>query len=152
MLKMFRDNNHIKPLWCLSLFILFSCGPRSGIHNNNKEETAKEKETQWLCGNAISAGSGAGEKLFKLNCAVCHASNTDQKLTGPGLKDVFTRIPKPSEEWFINYTLNCDSVLKAKDAYAKKLRKNYPGERMTVFSGYLTRKDVEEIMYFVKGR
>ncbi len=137
---------------CLFLLSFLSCGPRSGIHTNDKEETEKEKEPQWLCGNASSAGSGEGEKLFKLNCAVCHTSHTDQALTGPGLKDVFTRIPKPAEEWFINYTLNCDSVLKAKDVYAKKLRKDYPDQRMTVFIGYLTRKDVEEIMYFVKGR
>lgn len=145
---MFQPNDHIKLLWCF--FILFSCGPRSGIHNNN-EAPVKEKEPKWVCGNAIS-DHPEGEKLFKLNCAVCHTSHTDQALTGPGLKDVFTRIPKPAEEWFINYTLNCDSVLKAKDVYAKKLRKDYPDQRMTVFLGYLTRKDVEEIMYFVKGR
>jgi cytochrome c2 len=35
-----------------------------------------------------------GEKLFKQNCAVCHASHTDQKLAGPGLKGIFDRAPK----------------------------------------------------------
>lgn len=43
-----------------------------------------------------------GEKLFKQNCAVCHASHTEQKLTGPGLAGLFDRVQPGSltkNEW-----------------------------------------------------
>ena len=48
--------------------------------------------TVFILSNNLQAQDG--EKLFKQNCAVCHTSHTDQKLTGPGLAGVFDRVPK----------------------------------------------------------
>ena len=53
-----------------------------------------------------------GAKLFKQNCAVCHASHTDQKLTGPGLKGIFDRAPKGRNETGV--------WLKRHDEYGKR--------------------------------
>jgi cytochrome c2 len=131
--------------------LFFSCGPRSGIHQDEKQEEVKDirKETP-VCGNA--GASSKGQKLFKLNCATCHMAHTDQILTGPGLKGVTDRIPKPAEEWFIKYTLNCEKVYKSGDPYAKKLHDEYRGMTMTIFEGHLSEEDAREIYSYLTGR
>ncbi len=129
---------------------IFSCGPRTGIHNDksdNPDITRGDKN--FVCGNVLSEEASKGVKKFKLYCAVCHTSHSDEMLTGPGLYGVFDRVP--SEDWFILYTLNSDSVNNSGDKYAKKLRKRFKDVRMTNFSGELTKADVTEIIAFLKS-
>ena len=61
---------------------MFSCAPRSGVHEDKEENEA------WCGTESISpkldSASGLGYKLFKQNCAVCHALS-DVKLTAVGL-------------------------------------------------------------------
>lgn len=90
-----------------------------------------------------------GEKLFKLNCAVCHASHTDQKLTGPGLKGIFDRAPKG--DWLNKWILNNEKLIKSGDAYANKIFNDNGKAAMTVFEGQLTDKDVTSILAFLKA-
>jgi mono/diheme cytochrome c family protein len=90
-----------------------------------------------------------GEKLFKQNCAVCHASHTDQKLTGPGLAGVFDRAPKG--DWLKNWILNNQKLIKAGDAYANKIYNDYGKATMNVFEGQLTEQDVDAIIKFIAG-
>jgi cytochrome c2 len=93
-----------------------------------------------------------GEKLFKQNCAVCHAAHTDQRLTGPGLKGLFDRVPKAptAEAWLTKWILNNEAVIKSGDPYANKLYNEYGKAAMTVFEGQLTEKDVEAILNYIK--
>lgn len=90
-----------------------------------------------------------GAKLFKQNCAVCHASHTDQKLTGPGLKGIFDRAPKG--DWLKNWILNNEKMIKAGDAYANKIYNENGKAAMTVFEGQLNDKDVASILAFIQG-
>ncbi|MBL7919493.1 MAG: c-type cytochrome [Bacteroidia bacterium] len=90
-----------------------------------------------------------GEKLFKLNCAVCHASHTDQKLTGPGLKGIFDRAPKG--DWLNKWILNNEKLIKSGDAYANKIFNDNGKAAMTVFEGQLSDKDVNSILAFLKA-
>ncbi len=90
-----------------------------------------------------------GAKLFKQNCAVCHASHTDQRLTGPGLKGVFDRAPKG--DWLTKWILNSEKMIKSGDAYANKIYNEYGKAAMTVFEGQLTEKDVASILDFIKA-
>ena len=95
----------------------------------------------------ISAQDGA--KLFKQNCAVCHASHTDQRLTGPGLKGLFDRAPKG--DWVKNWILNNEKLIKSGDAYANKIYNDFGKAAMTVFEGQLTDKDVDAIIAFLQA-
>jgi mono/diheme cytochrome c family protein len=70
-------------------------------------------------------------------------------MVGPGFKGIADRLPKPAEEWFIKYTLNNDSVYKSGDKYARKLRADYEGEEMTIFSGELTREQIKTIYSYL---
>ena len=90
-----------------------------------------------------------GEKLFKQNCAVCHASHSDQMLTGPGLKGVFDRVPKG--DWLTTWIINPEKMIKSGDAYANQIYAKYGKAAMTVFEGQLNEKDVDAILAFVKG-
>jgi mono/diheme cytochrome c family protein len=90
-----------------------------------------------------------GEKLFKQNCAVCHTSHSDQKLTGPGLKGIFDRAPKG--DWLTKWIINNQKLIKSGDAYANKIYNDYGKAQMNVFEGQLTEKDVASILDFLKG-
>lgn len=90
-----------------------------------------------------------GAKLFKQNCAVCHASHTDQKLTGPGLKGIFDRAPKG--DWLAKWILNNEKLIKSGDAYANKIYSENGKAAMTVFEGQLNDKDVASIIAFLQG-
>lgn len=90
-----------------------------------------------------------GEKLFKQNCAVCHASHTDQKLTGPGLSGIFDRAPKG--DWLKRWILNNQKLIKAGDPYAVKIYNDYGKATMNVFEGQLTEQDVDAILAFLKA-
>ncbi len=89
-----------------------------------------------------------GEKLFKQNCAVCHNSHTDQKLTGPGLKDVFSRVP--GGDWINRWIKNNEKMIKAGDPYATKIYSENGKAAMTVFEN-LSDKDIASIIGFIKG-
>jgi cytochrome c2 len=94
----------------------------------------------------ISAQDGA--KLFKQNCAVCHASHTDQKITGPGLKGVFDRVPPG--DWINRWIKNNEKLIKGGDAYANKIFSENNKTSMTVFED-LSDKDIDAIIAFMKG-
>ena len=90
-----------------------------------------------------------GAKIFKQNCAVCHSSHTDQKLTGPGLLGVFDRIPKG--DWIHKWIMNSDKVAASGDPYAKKIKGENGNAQMTAFEGQLTDKDIDAVVAFLKG-
>lgn len=90
-----------------------------------------------------------GAKIFKQNCAVCHASHTDQKLTGPGLLGIFDRAPKG--DWLRNWILNNEKLIKSGDAYANKIYAANGKAAMTVFEGQLSEADVDAILAFLQA-
>lgn len=151
----------------VSASLCYSCGPRSGINNNDADEHTNNNEAaEPICGNAIEEaksydwsnenlsikGDGYnGEKLFKMNCAVCHVL-TDQRIAGPGLKGLYWRIPEPKVEWLKGYILNSDSAIKAGDPYANKLNDDYKEEVMTNFKGVLNDQELNDLVVYIFGR
>jgi len=120
------------------------------MHNNMSHFSLKSLfGAVFLC-FALSFGLKAqdGAKLFKQNCAVCHAL-TDQKLTGPGLAGIFDRAPKG--DWLKNWILNNEKLIKSGDAYANKIYNDNGKAAMTVFEGQLTDKDVDAILAYIKN-
>ncbi len=152
-----RDPRNINTLLTFGLLLtttLFSCGPRTGIHEEaqleaNNYSPVDTSSPVFKRDMKINEAFDKGNTLFKQYCAVCHAGRSDQRLTGPGLKGLADRLPKPQEDWFVNYTLNCDSIFRSGDKYAKQLRKEYEGTQMPVFSGQLTRDQVKIIYSYL---
>lgn len=95
--------------------------------------------------NNLSAADGA--KLFKQNCAVCHSMGTN-KLTGPGLAGVMTRVP--SEDWLKKWIKNNQAVIASGDAYAVKIYEEYGKAQMTVFE-FLSDEEIDAIIGYIKA-
>ncbi|MCW3071907.1 MAG: hypothetical protein JWO44_1797 [Bacteroidetes bacterium] len=93
--------------------------------------------------NAFAAD---GEKIFKQNCAVCHSLGSN-KITGPGLAGVFTRVP--SEQWMHSWIKNNDKMIKSGDAYAVQISK-FDASQMTIFESTLSDDDITAVMKFIK--
>ncbi len=88
-----------------------------------------------------------GKKLFKQKCAVCHSMKEGVKITGPSLLGVFNRIPQG--DWFVNWVLNNDKLIKSGDKYAVKIS-SFDVSAMTVFESELSKEEVLAIGEFIK--
>ncbi|HKC67617.1 MAG TPA: cytochrome c [Bacteroidia bacterium] len=126
---------------------------------NVKTAAPPDKEPLVFCGNALVVPANRqpdvyteevsqGRTLFKQNCAVCH-SITDIKITGPGLKGVTDRVPKPTDEWLTAYILNNEKVRLSGDAYANKIYAENDSVPMTVFDSVLTQQQVKNIVTYI---
>src|ERR1035437_1592849 len=91
-----------------------------------------------------------GGKIFKQNCAACHRID-GQKLVGPGLKDVASRVPQPADEWLFKWIKNNLVLQKSGDAYATKLVIDNNKIPMTVFDGVLSDDDIKAFFAYIKN-
>jgi cytochrome c2 len=89
-----------------------------------------------------------GEKIFKQNCAVCHSLGTN-KLTGPGLEGVMSRVP--SEKWLFDWIKNNKAMVAAGDQYAVKVFNENNKADMTVFASTLSDEDINAVIGFIKA-
>ncbi len=87
-----------------------------------------------------------GAKLFKQNCATCHKLD-DTRLTGPGLKDVFKRIP--DDEWFLKWVKSNTKLTASGDPYAVKISA-FDVSTMNEF-GFLADDEINAIGTFLKN-
>lgn len=93
----------------------------------------------------ISAKADDGEKLFKQNCATCHA--IDRVLSGPALGGVLNRGPWAQDKKNIYAWVHNPSGFMAKDPYTQGLKAQY-GMVMTPFP-QLSEKDIDAIIGYV---
>ncbi len=99
--------------------------------------------------SAFSQGDAKeGEKLFKQNCAACHAF--DKKLTGPALAGVIAR--SPGKEWLHKWIKSPNTMIKSGDSYAQKLLAENNGVNAMSEFGFLTDPQIDNIIaYLEKG-
>jgi mono/diheme cytochrome c family protein len=89
-----------------------------------------------------------GEKIFKQNCAVCHSLGSN-KLTGPGLEGVMSRVP--SEQWLHDWIKNNKAMIASGDQYAVKVFNENNKADMTVFASTLSDEDITSVIGFIKS-
>jgi cytochrome c2 len=68
----------------------------------------------------IETPAEKGYTIFKTSCAMCHSLGPE-KILGPGLQGITTRVPQPYDSWLKKYIRNNAQVLKSGDNYAKKI-------------------------------
>ncbi|MBI4929836.1 MAG: c-type cytochrome [Bacteroidetes bacterium] len=90
-----------------------------------------------------------GGKIFKQNCAACHRID-EQKLVGPGLKDVASRVPQPADEWLFKWIKNNITLQKSGDVYSNKIVNDNGKLPMTVFDGVLSDEDIKAVIAYIK--
>ncbi len=86
-----------------------------------------------------------GAALFKGQCAQCHSLG-DNKIIGPGLKNVHTR---HDEAWLLSWTKNSTAMIKAGDPKAVKLFEDYNKVAMPSFA--LTDDEIKAIYAHIKA-
>jgi len=91
-----------------------------------------------------------GEKIFKQTCAACHRLD-EQKLVGPGLKDVASRVPQPADEWLFKWIKNNVAFQKTGDAYANKIFNDNGKLPMLVFEGVLSDDAIKSVIAYIKN-
>jgi mono/diheme cytochrome c family protein len=79
-----------------------------------------------------AADTALGEKLFKANCAQCHAYDA-AVVVGPGLKGINER---RDYAWLKSWIQNPAAVLASGDKYANDLYLKYNKTAMTAFPGF----------------
>lgn len=114
-------------LICSVVLMLAACGGANQENNNNASDPASTESagtTEAASSYDPKRGEGKfhdvkldakldgvmaakGEKISDLKCGSCHKM-TDEKLVGPGWKDVTTR-HKP--EWIMNFITNTDEMI-----------------------------------------
>jgi cytochrome c2 len=98
--------------------------------------------------SAQEADPAKGKSLFNTNCASCH--KLDKKMTGPALRNVETRLSEEEgldREWLYAWIRNSAGMVKAGDAYANKIYKEYNGTAMTAFP-QLSDEDLNNILAY----
>jgi cytochrome c551/c552 len=110
-----------------STFFIYSCGggeqkppiskdesatsQSSGASKENPAYDAERGKGKFtdvtIAGKLDPAMVIAGEKVYNIKCSGCHKL-TNEKLVGPGWKDVTTR-HKP--EWIMNFVTNTDEMI-----------------------------------------
>lgn len=88
-----------------------------------------------------------GQKLFKANCASCH--KVDQKLTGPALKDVWTRWE--SQEKIVKWVQNSTALINSGDAYANKVFNDNGKVPMSAFPALSSDQVINIIDYYIQA-
>ncbi|MEO5644163.1 MAG: c-type cytochrome [Bacteroidia bacterium] len=98
--------------------------------------------------SSLSAQAPDGKALFKANCASCHNAS-EKKSTGPGLKEVLSRIP--GGDWKYNWVHNSAKVIASGDGYAVARFQEFNKSIMTPFP-QLKNEEIDAILaYADKG-
>lgn len=95
----------------------------------------------------VKARVEEGKKLFKANCAACHA--VDRKMTGPALQNVWERWE--SQEKIVAWTQNSQALIASGDAYANKIFNEYNKSVMSSFQQLSADQVVSIIEYYVQA-
>ncbi len=134
-------------LWMSAVIITTcnSCTNNLPVSAESKNASAKTKNLNLL---TVKGDGENGKRLFKMNCRPCH-DLSDKKIVGPGLKDVFNRVPQPPGEWLQKYIANNLKVEACGDDYAIALKIEYNGSPMTVFEDLLSEQEINDIICFM---
>ena len=108
-----------------------------------ESSTPTESESQALIQLPLSAQAKKGEKIFKANCASCHAVN--KAITGPALAGVESRWS--SKKLLYLWIRNWAKAVATGDPYAKKA-KDFSPAAMSSFN--LSDEEIDSILTYIK--
>jgi mono/diheme cytochrome c family protein len=89
------------------------------------------------------AAVAVGDKLFKANCAQCHAFN--DVVVGPALKDVHKRRPI---SWLIPWIRNSSKMVASGDKYSVKIYNQYQKQQMPSFQ--LSDDEIKQLVKYIE--
>ncbi len=111
--------------------------------------TYKKKEAN-AGGVAIPAGFAEGKKLFKDNCAACHAGNMKDKLIGPGLGGTEERWADFPKEDLYSWVRNSTALVESGHKRANAVFEEFGKVQMTPFPN-LKDEEIKNIFIYAEG-
>ncbi len=105
--------------------------------------TPTESESQALVQPPLSELAKKGEKLFKANCATCHATN--KAITGPALAGVESRWP--NKKLLFLWIRNWNKAVATGDPYARKMQ-DWAPVAMPMFE--FNDNDMDAVLAYIK--
>lgn len=129
-----------------------ACGPRSGVTTDNNEvATCGVIESVFPDTNrtAPTTSGENGRRLFKTNCAVCHAPMDINPETGKNLRGVLDRLPKPTETYLKKFIQDSYTLRKTDNGYAKMIKAKSKVDYEHDFKDILNEKEVEDIIEYI---
>ncbi len=93
----------------------------------------------------LTAAAEQGKTIFNANCVVCHALS-DEKVIGPGLKDVTKRRP---EAWLIPWIRNSQKVIESGDKYAVDLYNAYNKIQMPPYA--FSDDEIKSVLAYIEA-
>lgn len=135
----------------LTLFFI-SCD-REVVVEEVKEPIKEVHDTMYPPVEISSEQLESGKDIFRKNCACCHSFDRD--VVGPRLvyrNDYEFLFHRKRPDYMGLYIMNSDSLYAAGDEWVKKMRKDYPMNRMIQFKEVLTKKECEDVVAFINYR
>lgn len=115
------------------LLAALSCRPKE---KNRTEETRMGNEQ-------FAAGRG----LFEQHCFSCHRmASKDESM----FRDIFSRLPDPSESYFKRFIYDSKALKASGDAYARNLDRNFTSDYEHQFAE-LTEGEMQQLIDFIKS-
>jgi cytochrome c oxidase subunit 2 len=122
------------------LTVLFFTAISSFAFKNNLTKSVNGQEPS-------DARIEEGSKLFKANCASCHALNG--KVVGPALGNVVEKYDE-DYEWLVAWIRNNQALIKAQDPRALAIYNEYNGSPMNIFEN-LSEDQVTSILMWIEN-
>lgn len=134
------------------ILTLTSCGPGSGISENNEDPNVCSFKDATLADTSKNVPRTEseinGQILFKDHCKQCHAPMDIKPCIGRSLRGVTDRLPSIGN-YFKTYIQNSDSLKRNGDPYANKLESENKADYEHNFK-FLTDKQVQDILNYTK--
>ncbi|MFN8711575.1 MAG: c-type cytochrome [Bacteroidota bacterium] len=111
---------------------------------NGSEPAPQQTAQQATPAAPATAVNSKGKALFKANCSSCHLAS-EKKLTGPGLKNVYSRIP--GGDWKYKWIKNSSALAASGDAYSIKIKAEWNNAAMSAFPS-LSNEDIDAILEY----
>ena len=133
----------------LALFLnsLISCNTR---HDSGKAKSADPLTEDSLQIKELAVQYRAGKETFLLKCAACHDAPerhvTDQYI----FDNLFDRMPKPSEDYFIKFIKNSKDLKASGDSYALKLAEMWNTDYDHAMQDTLSNQDLGNLIVYIK--
>jgi len=128
------------------LWIAINLSDKNSIENLESENISTENSSTVA---ALSPSIDLGKKLFKKDCASCHAKNMKARSTGPALAGVMDRWNGNLENisaWIRNSAVYLET---RDDDYARQLYLEYGKKPMTAFERY-SDADIQAVLDYIE--
>lgn len=143
----------MKNLILLTIIFLFSFCTRDVVVEEKQEIVQEIDDTIFPSVEISSEQFESGRNVFRKNCACCHSFDRD--IGTPRLvyrNDYEFLFHEKRPEYMGLYIMSSDSLYAAGDEWVKKMRKDYPMNKMPQFKDVLTDGECRDVVAYVNYR